>query len=253
MQAQPFYANTTIVISGDHPTMDSDFCEDVSSDYQRKTYTCILNSAATRADDTTTRTFSTMDLFPTTLAAMGCTIDGDQLGLGVNLYSDKETLIEQYGISVMKSKLFGTSKMMNSLSGLEFGEDILNEAAEKIDIVSSDEDGCIQFDVRRLGKRLKRETIDRLYFNATFTDPKTGDKIEKTYDCDLILETSTDPNAYVGRVLTEIPFDQLQDVDAALYITVGDYKDFELGKYSYKADQKYKKRKAEETEQDQNG
>ena len=23
------YENTTIVISGDHPTMDSDFCEDV--------------------------------------------------------------------------------------------------------------------------------------------------------------------------------------------------------------------------------
>ena len=38
-----------------------------------------------------------MDLFQTTLAAMGTKIDGDRLGLGTNLYSDKETLAERYG------------------------------------------------------------------------------------------------------------------------------------------------------------
>ena len=33
IQEQPFYENTTIVLSGDHWTMDSDFCNDVSADY----------------------------------------------------------------------------------------------------------------------------------------------------------------------------------------------------------------------------
>jgi phosphoglycerol transferase len=36
IQQQDFYANTTIVISGDHLTMDSDFCKDVEEDYERK-------------------------------------------------------------------------------------------------------------------------------------------------------------------------------------------------------------------------
>ena len=39
IQEQDFYENTTIVISGDHPTMDSDFCEDVDNSYDRKVYT----------------------------------------------------------------------------------------------------------------------------------------------------------------------------------------------------------------------
>ena len=33
IQQQDFYENTTIVIAGDHPTMDKDFCEDVDDDY----------------------------------------------------------------------------------------------------------------------------------------------------------------------------------------------------------------------------
>lgn len=36
IQQQDFYENTTIVISGDHPTMDKDFCEDVDDDYTMK-------------------------------------------------------------------------------------------------------------------------------------------------------------------------------------------------------------------------
>lgn len=36
-------------------------------------------------------------MFPTTLAALGVEIKGDRLALGVNLFSDCETLSEQYG------------------------------------------------------------------------------------------------------------------------------------------------------------
>ena len=38
-----------------------------------------------------------MDLFPTTLAALGCEIEGDRLGLGTNLFSGKKTLAEEMG------------------------------------------------------------------------------------------------------------------------------------------------------------
>ena len=38
-------------------------------------------------------------MYPTILASMGATIEGDRLGLGTNLFSSQETLIEQLGYS----------------------------------------------------------------------------------------------------------------------------------------------------------
>lgn len=68
VQEQDFYENTTIVISGDHPTMDSDFCEDVDENYIRKVFTTYINSAVEAKGDTY-RQYSTFDNFPTTLAS----------------------------------------------------------------------------------------------------------------------------------------------------------------------------------------
>ena len=100
VQEQPFYENTTIVISGDHLTMDPDFMQDVDETYQRTVYNCIINPAVEPLNEKN-REFGTFDLFPTTLAAMGVQIQGDRLGLGTNLFSDKPTLCEMYGFEVL--------------------------------------------------------------------------------------------------------------------------------------------------------
>ena len=104
IKEQPFYENTTIILSGDHLTMDPEFLEDVDSDYIRTTYNCIINSPTTpvREND---REFATFDMFPTTLAALGVEIEGDRLGIGVNLFSDVKTLTEKYGYDYVESKL----------------------------------------------------------------------------------------------------------------------------------------------------
>ena len=75
IQGQDFYDNTTIVIVGDHPTMDTDYCEDVDSDYIRKVYTSYINPA-TEVQTNAKRDYTTFDTFPTTLAALGVSIDG---------------------------------------------------------------------------------------------------------------------------------------------------------------------------------
>ena len=62
----------------------------------RRFYNCILNAPVT-TDNTKNREYCAVDLFPTTLAALGCTIEGDRLGLGVDLFSDTPTLSEQMG------------------------------------------------------------------------------------------------------------------------------------------------------------
>ena len=46
-----------------------------------------------------------MDLFPTTLAAMGCTIPGDRLGLGTNLFADTPTLMEELGEETLEKEM----------------------------------------------------------------------------------------------------------------------------------------------------
>ncbi len=97
VQQQDFAADTTIVISGDHPTMDSDFCEDVDKDYERRVYTTYINAGAEKQTNEK-RNYTTFDNFPTTLAAMGVEIEGDRLGLGTNLYSTQQTLTERFGI-----------------------------------------------------------------------------------------------------------------------------------------------------------
>ena len=46
IQQQDFYANTTVVVVGDHLTMDKDFCASVPKDYRRKVFTSYINADA---------------------------------------------------------------------------------------------------------------------------------------------------------------------------------------------------------------
>lgn len=96
IKEQDFYENTVIVIAGDHLCMDTSYFSDVSDDYERTTYVAIVNSSKKQTNEK--RLYSTLDLFPTTLSAMGCEIEGNRLGLGTDLYSDEATLTELLGV-----------------------------------------------------------------------------------------------------------------------------------------------------------
>lgn len=105
LMEQPFYDNTTIVIVGDHQSMDAGYFQrNVAADYQRHMYNCFINATA-ETEHTKNRQFTALDLFPTTLAALGCTIDGNRLGLGVNLYSNLPTLAERLGYDYLNEEL----------------------------------------------------------------------------------------------------------------------------------------------------
>lgn len=104
LQEQPFYENTTIVITGDHATMDNNFIsKNVDMHYIRSQYNCFINSAAVPTTSQN-RESTVFDLYPTTLAAMGCSIDGNRLGLGVNLFSNYDTILETYGSRYLLSQ-----------------------------------------------------------------------------------------------------------------------------------------------------
>lgn len=117
LREQPYYEDTTIVLTGDHASQQMYFYSDVlDTAYKRNTgemdrpvYNAFINSALEPVCETGRR-FTTMDFFPTTLAAMGVTIEGDRLGLGTNLFSGRETLSEQYGEEVYFEELLKRSE-----------------------------------------------------------------------------------------------------------------------------------------------
>lgn len=103
-KAQPFFENTVIVITGDHPRMDNVVVGDTPW-AQRGVYDCFINARAELKGSKLGRRFTAMDIYPTTLAALGFTIDGDTLGLGVDLFSGRETLAERLGYEALDQEL----------------------------------------------------------------------------------------------------------------------------------------------------
>ena len=113
---QAFYDETTIVITGDHASQQDYFYNPVlgeayhrdTGDNNRLVYNAFIN-AIPQAHQQKNRIFTTLDLFPTTLAAMGVKIEGEKLGLGVNLFSSEPTLAERFGEEYMFDEMLKRS------------------------------------------------------------------------------------------------------------------------------------------------
>ena len=94
--AQPWGPQTTIVIVGDHLTMQSHYPPVIPEGRERGIYNCFIQSATPlRPERQHGRRATSLDIFPTTLAALGVEIEGDRLSLGTNLFSDQPTLAER--------------------------------------------------------------------------------------------------------------------------------------------------------------
>ena len=105
IQKQDFYKDTTIVIAGDHLTMDDEWAtEQFGSEYERKAYYTIINSPAEKQTEKD-RVFVAQDFYPTTLTALGIKYEGDRVGLGTDLYSETPTLVEELGPQKLNEEL----------------------------------------------------------------------------------------------------------------------------------------------------
>ncbi len=119
IKQQSFYENTTICITGDHCSMEAGFFEEHEhyerhlGEIERKVYNVFINAAVQPAS-MKNRKFTTMDMYPTILAAMGAKIDGERLGLGTNLFSDVPTLAEKYGYEELFAELNKKSRFYDN-------------------------------------------------------------------------------------------------------------------------------------------
>ena len=144
IKQQDFYGNTTIVISGDHTTMSEQFTSRADEDYARRTYVSVINSAVEKTRTDADIEFATLDMYPTTLAAMGAEIEGNRLGLGTNLFSGEETLIEKYGLDHVTREMNKSSKLIDELGNIVLTEELLRAMRQfpdaDINVVKYDSD-----------------------------------------------------------------------------------------------------------------
>lgn len=113
IQEQEFYENTTIVICGDHPSMQPETFDYLNEEGYERTVLNIIINPAILPEGGNVKDASTMDMFPTTLASLGIQIEGNRLGLGTNLFSNEKTLIEQYGLEYVQNELKKSSSFYN--------------------------------------------------------------------------------------------------------------------------------------------
>lgn len=118
IQEQPFYDNTTVVVIGDHLSMDTEFFKDFDKNYFRNQYNLILNPVqdVDHVSDSVCRNrqYANFDMFPTILSSMGVKIEGNRLGVGTDLFSGDKTIIEEYGLDTVNLELQKKSDYYNA-------------------------------------------------------------------------------------------------------------------------------------------
>ncbi len=101
---QDFYDDTVIIISGDHPRMDTEMVDGVDY-YDRTIYNCFINCELDEGIKTTDRCFSVLDMFPTTLQALGFEWGSNRLGFGTGMFSPGQTITEELGYDYVNTEL----------------------------------------------------------------------------------------------------------------------------------------------------
>ena len=219
MRQQPFWSNTTVVLAGDHLTMDSNYCESVPADYQRKSYVSIINGAAQVEDSHLIRSYSTLDLFPTTLAALGVQIPGDRLGLGTNLYSDKQTLIEEMGLDACVRTLNRHSDFMDRFSGIDVSDELIERVVNSTKLnISLDNQSRITFTLSG-HHAINRDEI--LAVTLEIHDLRS----DTTQHEVMTLVDWGDPNVYEHTVQTNYGSEDVPFLEAKAFISLADYSD----------------------------
>lgn len=111
---QDWYENTTIVITGDHlfmqplngfNTFDELSVSEFVAPSQKRQWVDIFINSRVKPSKEKFRKFSSYDMYPSILASLGCKIEGDRLGFGVSLFSDKKTLYEIYGEKIINDEI----------------------------------------------------------------------------------------------------------------------------------------------------
>lgn len=117
--AQPFGKDTMVLIINDHLIMRTPLTHYLlAHEKQRRNLNIWVNpiKALPELEQGRPRSITWMDAAPTMLEAIGAVLPNGKLGLGVSLYADEKTLLEQEGVNTLKKKLASYSPFYNKLA-----------------------------------------------------------------------------------------------------------------------------------------
>lgn len=114
LKQQNFYEDTTLVILGDHLSMQPGdyFSTHTYDGYERTIYNAFINAVAVPVQSNN-RIFTSLDMYPTILGSIGVDVEGNRLGLGTNLFSDRKTIVEEHGLQFVNNELGKNSMFYN--------------------------------------------------------------------------------------------------------------------------------------------
>ncbi len=125
---ESWYKDSVIVIMGDHLFMATEATNPFNSpDYlgggdlqelhdQRRWLDIFIGAEPINQEFAVKeREFSSFDMFPTILAAIGCQIKGERLGFGVNLFSREKTLRERFSKDYLDEEISKKTTQFESL------------------------------------------------------------------------------------------------------------------------------------------
>lgn len=101
LKSKPLYENTSIIIFGDHLFMGTRLVKNFNN---RKWIDIFINVPKTPLLDEN-RLFSDIDMFPTILSSINFDIEGNKLGFGTDLFSDKKTFVETIGLDSLNKEI----------------------------------------------------------------------------------------------------------------------------------------------------
>ena len=103
VKEQNWYDNTVIVVVGDHTW--STFTDLLNIPKKEPLYWINVFVNVRKTPPKMNRDFSSLDMFPTVLDAMGVELEGRRLGLGTSLFSEENTLLEKMSKKELDSML----------------------------------------------------------------------------------------------------------------------------------------------------
>ncbi|MBQ7660092.1 MAG: LTA synthase family protein [Alphaproteobacteria bacterium] len=115
LKAQKFYENTTVVVLGDHPAMKEE--DLVDKKQPRQIVNFILNPSPIFKKQPH-QAFTTIDVAPTVLNAIGVNFEDGAFGLGRSLFAKAPTLFERDGLS-FETELMKASKVYESFETIK--------------------------------------------------------------------------------------------------------------------------------------
>jgi phosphoglycerol transferase len=113
---QPFAADTTIVVAGDHNMSQRGLgAINMPLPEQREIMNFIINPIMGKAERGTRRRFAAWDWPPTILEALGARIPRRRFAMGTSLFADRDTLLERDGVAVFNRMIRKRSRLYEKL------------------------------------------------------------------------------------------------------------------------------------------